>query len=180
MSRIGRKTLVIPKGVEFEAAGSELVVKGPKGKLQLKIQPGIGLEQTGQEVNVVVNEPKRKNIRAFYGMTRALIQNMLIGVSTGFKKDLLIKGVGYRAAVKGDILTLSVGYSHPVDIVIPEDVEVSVQANVNISVSGIDKQKVGYFADLIRGQRKPEPYKGKGISYVGERIKLKAGKTAGK
>lgn len=178
MSRIGRKPITVPAGVTVELTGQHVKVTGPKGMLELDIMPGIKIEQDGAVLNVskVVETPETG--RSF-GLMRTLVDNMVIGVSQGFTRALEINGVGFRAAVAGDTITLSLGFSHPVIFVLPQGVEAKIEKNV-ITLTGFDKQLVGQVAANIRALKKPEPYKGKGIKYVEETIRRKAGKTATK
>lgn len=179
MSRIGRKPISLPKGVAVTVNGREVQVKGPKGTLTEMIPQDINVEQ--QEDQLVVTRPSdAKKYRAFHGLSRALIANMVEGVTNGFEKKLELVGVGYRAQMQGKKLVLSVGYSHPVEIEAPEGIEFEVPAATKITVRGIDKQLVGNTAAHIRAIRKPEPYKGKGIKYEGEQIRRKAGKAGAK
>ena len=175
MSRIGKKAVPVPAGVTASIAGRVLSVKGPKGTLAMPLREEISyvLEDGGIAVNPA-NETKRA--RAFWGMQRTLVQNLITGVSDGFTKKLLINGVGYRAAVQGKTLNLKLGYSHDVNIDVPEGIEVKTPDNTTVEISGSDKQKVGQLAAEIRRWRKPEPYKGKGIKYDGEFIFRKEGK----
>ena len=177
MSRIGKKPITIPSGVTASIDGGQLTVKGPKGTLGLTLREEISyvLEDGGISVNPA-NDTKRA--RAFWGMQRTLVQNLITGVSDGFTKKLLINGVGYRADAKGRTLNLKLqlGYSHDVDIAVPEGLEVKTPDNTTVEISGADKQKVGQLAAEIRRWRKPEPYKGKGIKYRGEYIFRKEGK----
>ena len=178
MSRIGNKTITIPSGVEINVAdGNEVTVKGPKGTLSRKFDPR--MEIAIEDGTITVKRPNdEKHVKQLHGTTRALLHNMVVGVSEGFKKELEIVGVGYRAAVAGNELTLNMGYSHPVVIKVEDGLTVEVPKNQQIIVSGIDKQRVGELAANIRAVRKPEPYKGKGIAYKGEHIRRKEGKTA--
>ena len=178
MSRIGRKPIVLPDGVEFKKSGNSVTVKGPKGTLTQTFDPRIQIEIEDKIIKVS-NKSNSKDVRALFGLTRALLNNMVIGVSKGFERKLIIEGVGYRAAMQGADLQLNVGYSHPVNIKKPEGIDFVVEgAKAEIvKVQGIDKEKVGFYADKIRGVRPPEPYKGKGIRYDGEYIRRKAGKT---
>lgn len=180
MSRIGNKTITIPAGVTVTVnPGNEVTVKGPKGELTRKFSEVIGINIEENTVTCTrANE--QKHTKQLHGTTRALINNMIVGVSEGYKIDLQIVGIGYRAAVSGKKLTLNIGYSHPVEFVAEEGVEIACPNANEISVTGIDKQRVGEFAANIRATRKPEPYKGKGILYKGEVIRRKEGKTAGK
>ncbi len=178
MSRIGKEPITVPSGVDVNVAGQHVKVKGSKGELELDLPGGITARQDGEEILVERPDETREN-RAFHGLSRTLINNMIIGVSEGFKKELEIVGVGYRAAAKGkDGLTLSLGFSHPVEVKAPAGVEFEVPEPTRIFISGIDKQAVGQTAADIRSLRKPEPYKGKGIKYAGEHIIRKAGKAA--
>ena len=180
MSRIGNKTITIPAGVELTInAGNEVSVKGSKGTLTRTFSPLIEIKIDGNVVTCVrANEEKRT--KQLHGTTRALLSNMIEGVSTGFTKDLILVGIGFKAAISGKKLTLNVGYSHPVIFDIEEGITVTVPEPTKISVTGIDKQRVGEIAANIRASRKPEPYKGKGVQYAGERIRRKEGKTAAK
>ena len=180
MSRIGNKTITIPAGVEVTiTAGNEVSVKGSKGTLTRTFSPLIEIKIDGNVVTCVrANE--EKHTKQLHGTTRALLSNMIEGVSTGFTKDLVLVGIGFKAAISGKKLTLNVGYSHPVIFDIEEGITVTVPEPTKISVTGIDKQRVGEIAANIRASRKPEPYKGKGVQYAGERIRRKEGKTAAK
>ena len=178
MSRIGNKTITIPTGVEVSVSeGNEVTVKGPKGTLTRQFNGMIHIDVDGNIITV-----KRPNddkvTKQLHGTTRALLHNMVVGVSEGFSKELVIEGVGYRAAVSGNTLTLNMGYSHPVVITAEEGLTIECPKNQQIIVKGIDKQRVGELAANIRAVRKPEPYKGKGIAYKGEHIRRKEGKTA--
>ena len=178
MSRIGNKTITIPAGVTIDVAdGNEVTVKGPKGTLTRQFSPIMKIS-IDEGILTVARPNEEKHSKQLHGTTRALINNMVEGVSSGFEKTLTIVGIGYRAAVSGNKLTLNVGYSHPVNIEFGKEVEVVCNSNTEIVVRGIDKQRVGELAANIRAVRKPEPYKGKGISYKGERIRRKEGKTA--
>ncbi len=176
MSRIGNKQIAVPSGVELALNGRDLTVKGPKGQLEWQIPLGIVLKQEDASVQIERERDDRQT-RAFHGLTRALVQNMVTGVSAGFTRELRIEGVGYRAKVAGKDLEISVGYSNPVNYTVPVDVDVDVQDQTKVIVSGIDRQKVGQVAAEIRKVRPPEPYKGKGIRYADERVRRKAGKT---
>lgn len=175
MSRIGKKSVPVPAGVTANIEGRTLSVKGPKGTLTLPLVDEItyDVQQDGISVQPA-NDTKRA--RAFWGMQRTLVQNLVTGVTTGFSKKLLITGVGYRAAAQGKTLKLQLGYSHDVNIDVPEGLEVKTPDNTTVEISGADKQKVGQLAAEIRRWRKPEPYKGKGIKYDGEFIFRKEGK----
>ncbi len=180
MSRIGNKLITIPAGVTVEVApGNEVTVKGPKGTLTRKFSDLMDIQV--EDNTVTVKRPNdQKHTKQLHGTTRALLHNMVVGVSEGFQKDLELVGIGFRTAVKGNKLTMNVGYSHPVEMEISEGLEVTCPNATNITVKGIDKQQVGEFAANVRAVRKPEPYKGKGIRYKGEHIRRKEGKTAGK
>lgn len=176
MSRIGRKPIVIPAGVEVKIDGETVKVTGPKGTLSQKVHSGLGLEVEGNELKVSRPSDDRQ-FRSLHGLTRTLINNMVTGVTEGFKKELEISGVGYRAQKNGNELVLNVGYSNPVRILDTDMITTEVPNPQRIVVNGIDKQAVGQFAAEIRGVRPPEPYKGKGIHYVGEYIIRKEGKA---
>lgn len=176
MSRIGRKPISLPPGVEVEVVGQTVTVKGPKGVLSQTIPPSISVAK--EDNQLLVQRPSdQKQDRAFHGLSRALIANMVEGVTNGFQKKLEMVGVGYRASMNGNKLVLAIGFSHPVEIDPPEGISFEVPAVTKITVSGIDKQLVGNTAAHIRAIREPEPYKGKGIKYEGEVIRRKAGKT---
>lgn len=180
MSRIGNKTITIPSGVEINvAAGNEVTVKGPKGTLTRQFAPMLTINVNEGECTVVRPDEK-KATKQLHGTTRALLNNMVVGVSEGFEKRLELVGIGFRSAISGNQLTLNIGFSHQVIFDLWEDVKVECVSPTEIVVSGIDKQKVGEFAANIRAARKPEPYKGKGIRYKGEYVRRKEGKTAGK
>jgi large subunit ribosomal protein L6 len=183
MSRIGRKPLVIPKGVTVSITGDSVSTKGPKGTLTLKRHKDIDIKQGKDEdkKDVILFE-RKGNLgpqRAAHGLMRALVNNMLTGVTEGFTRKLEINGVGYKAEVKGPKLVLSLGYSHPIEYDLPEGVSAKVEKN-QLTLSGIDRQALGAATAKIRSFRPPEPYKGKGIKYIEETIQRKAGKTAGK
>ena len=179
MSRIGRMPIAIPAGVTVEVAeNNKVTVKGPKGTLE-RVLPA-DMEIKLEDGNLVVNRPNDlKKMRSLHGLTRTLINNMVVGVTAGYEKKLEINGVGYRASKSGKTLTLALGYSHPVEMIDPEGLESTVEGNI-ITVKGIDKEKVGQFAAEIRDKRRPEPYKGKGIKYADEVIRRKVGKTGKK
>ena len=178
MSRIGNKTITIPAGVEVNVgAGNEVTVKGPKGTLTRQFNSLITIKVEGSEVKCT-RANDEKTTKQHHGTTRALINNMIIGVSTGYSKTLEIEGIGYRAAVSGNKLTLNIGYSHEINYVAEEGIKLESPNPNTIVVSGVDKQRVGEVAAVIRNYRKPEPYKGKGIRYQGEHIRRKEGKTA--
>jgi large subunit ribosomal protein L6 len=175
MSRIGKRPVALPSGVSATTEGQTLSVKGPKGTLQLQMRDEIRYDISPEGISVQpANETKQA--RAFWGMQRTLVQNLVTGVSDGFTKVLEITGVGYRAAAQGKKLNMKLGYSHDVDIEIPEGLEVKTPDATTVEISGIDRQKVGQLAAEIRRWRKPEPYKGKGIKYRGEYIFRKEGK----
>ncbi|MBQ2085665.1 MAG: 50S ribosomal protein L6 [Oscillospiraceae bacterium] len=176
MSRIGRKPIVIPAGVEVKIDGETVKVTGPKGTLTQKVHTGLGLEVEGNELKVSRPSDDRQ-FRSLHGLTRTLIHNMVTGVTEGFKKELEISGVGYRAQKNGNELVLNVGYSNPVRILDTDMITTEVPNPTRIVVNGIDKQAVGQFAAEIHRVRPPEPYKGKGIHYVGEYIIRKEGKA---
>lgn len=177
MSRIGRKPIPVPSGVQVTLQGSRLTVKGPKGTLERELHPNISLEIGEAEINAIRPDDERQN-RALHGLTRALVANMITGVTEGFTRSLEIVGVGYRANAKGKDVEFALGYSHAVVFDAPEGITLSVEGTNKVLVSGTDKQLVGQVAANIRELRPPEPYKGKGIRYEGERIRRKAGKAA--
>ncbi|HSJ09923.1 MAG TPA: 50S ribosomal protein L6 [Longimicrobiales bacterium] len=179
MSRIGRKPIPVPAGVTVTIDGHTIRVKGPKGELQREIRPEIGIEQEDGEL-LVTRPSDSKEHRAFHGLTRALVANMVEGVTTGFRRTLEIIGVGYRAEKKGDTLVLTVGYSHQVKYPEPDGIALSTTSPTVVVVEGIDKAMVGQVAAEIRAVRPPEPYKGKGIRYQGEQVRRKAGKAGAK
>jgi len=180
MSRIGKKPIDLPKGVEVKQDGNAVTVKGPKGSLSTTLIPGISVKVENNVLQFARANEEQKS-RAFHGLVRALVANNVRGVSEGFKRELDIVGVGYRAEVKGKEVVFQLGYSHPVRFPIPQGIDVTVDAKSgHIGVSGIDKQKVGQTAAEIRSLREPDPYKGKGIKYSDEVIRRKAGKAAGK
>ena len=175
MSRVGKKPIDLPNGTEISIAENSIIVTGVKGKLNAEFPDTVKFEKEADKVKVTpLNDSK--NSKASWGMARTIIKNMITGVSEGFSKSLEINGVGYRASIEGDILTLQLGYSHDIKLAIPSDLEVKCSKPTEILVSGIDKQKVGQFASEIRKLRKPEPYKGKGIKYHNEFIRRKEGK----
>ena len=179
MSRKGKLPILLPKGVEVKLENNEVTVKGPKGSLLQELPVGININQEDQNMMISVDDGI-KNFGKFHGLYRSLIANMILGVSQGFEKQLEMIGVGFRAAVKGNLLDLQVGFSHPTEIEIPKNLTVKVEKNTLITISGSDKQAVGQFAASIREKRPPEPYKGKGIRYKGEYVRKKAGKAAAK
>lgn len=177
MSRIGRLPVPVPSGVTIEVADGKVQVKGPKGVLEQVVPAEVTLDVSGQEV-VVNRDNDGRQARANHGLMRALLRNMVQGVSQGFEKKLEVFGVGYRAEVRGKSLVLNLGYSHPIEYPFPPGIAVAVDKAGGITVSGIDKQQVGQAAAEIRSFRRPDSYKGKGVRYVGEYIRLKAGKSA--
>ncbi|MBO5561919.1 MAG: 50S ribosomal protein L6 [Firmicutes bacterium] len=180
MSRIGKLPVAIPAGVEVKLEdGNVITVKGPKGTLTRKLVDDLEVKVEGAEV-IVTRPNDLKRSKSLHGLTRTLIANMVEGVTNGYSKVLEINGVGYRAAKAGNKLTLTLGYSHPVEMIDPEGITTTVENNNKITVSGIDKEKVGQFAAEIRTKRPPEPYKGKGIKYATETIRRKVGKTGKK
>ncbi|MEG6523407.1 50S ribosomal protein L6 [Desulfotomaculum sp. 1211_IL3151] len=179
MSRIGKKPIPVPQGVDVKIDGKVLAVKGPKGQLEQEFHQDMIIKL--EEGNLVVERPSdAKNHRALHGLTRTLLSNMVVGVTNGFQRNLELVGVGYRAAKQGNKLVLTIGKSHPVEIEPPAGIEIEVPAVTKIAVKGCDKQAVGQLAANIRAVREPEPYKGKGIKYEGEIIRRKAGKAGGK
>lgn len=176
MSRVGSKPIPVPSGVKVTIGDGRIEVEGPRGKLQTRLPAGIRVEQE-DGVLKAVPESDGGAVKAFWGLARSLVANAVTGVSRGFSKELDIVGIGYRAQVQGRSVSFSLGYSHPIDFPIPEGIDVTVDKNTHIVVSGADKQLVGQTAANIRGLRKPEPYKQKGIRYTGELLKKKAGKT---
>ena len=179
MSRIGRAPITIPAGVEVKVDGQHVAVKGPKGALEMNVAPTMKVEVEAGVIHVSRPNDAKEN-RSLHGLTRTLVNNMVIGVSEGFSKTLEVNGVGYRAAKEGKNLVLNVGYSHQVIMPETEDIQIEVPNPNQIIVKGIDKQKVGQFAAEVRGKRPPEPYKGKGIKYDYEVIRRKEGKTGAK
>ena len=178
MSRIGRQPITVPAGVTVTVEGTRVAVQGPKGQQELTLLPGIAAEQQ-DGVLVIKKAAENPDTQKAFGLMRTLVNNMLVGVSSGFERQLEINGVGFRANVAGNTINLSLGFSHPIIFQLPDGVEAKVERNV-ITVSGADKQMVGQVAANLRALKKPEPYKGKGIKYVEERIRRKAGKTATK
>jgi large subunit ribosomal protein L6 len=177
MSRIGKQPVILPAGVKVSLADQTLKVEGPKGKLQQNVPAGITLKVEGNQAQVLRPDDERRS-KAYHGLVRSLLANMVDGVSKLFEKELHIEGVGYRAAVAGKKLNLTLGYSHPVEFDIPEGITIVVDAQTEIKVTGMDKQLVGQVAANIRFLRKPEVYRGKGVRYKNEVIRRKAGKTA--
>jgi len=180
MSRIGKLPVAIPDGVQVKLAeGNNLTVKGPKGELSRALYPDMVIEIENNQI-VVKTPSEEKKYAALWGLTRTLVNNMVEGVTNGFERKLELVGVGYRAALQGTKLVLQLGYSHPIEIEPGENMEIEVPAQNRIVVKGIDKEKVGNLAANIRALREPEPYKGKGVRYEGEKVKIKAGKTGAK
>ncbi|WP_163655160.1 50S ribosomal protein L6 [Listeria sp. PSOL-1] len=176
MSRIGNKPITIPAGVTVTLNGTQVTVKGPKGELVREFNPDIKINIEGDVINIT-RPSEHKTHRALHGTTRAVLNNMVVGVSEGYEKTLELVGVGYRAQKQGQKLVLNVGYSHPVEFVAPQGVEIEVPANTQVIVKGFNKEHVGELAANIRAVRPPEPYKGKGIRYQGEHVRRKEGKT---
>lgn len=179
MSRVGRMPIDIPAGVSVSLNGPVITVKGPKGELTRTLHQDIKV-LVADNVITVERPSDEKNHRALHGLTRALVANMVIGVTEGFKKELEIVGVGYRAQMKGNKLALTLGFSHPLELEAPEGIKIECPSATSIVISGANKEHVGEFAAKVRGYRLPEPYKGKGIKYVGEHIRRKAGKAGTK
>ena len=181
MSRIGKKPLPVPKGVKVQLAGRLLTVEGPKGKLEWEHRPEVAVtyDEPAQTLTVARHNDEALS-RALHGTTRAVIQNMLVGVTQGYERRLEIIGVGYLAAVIGKVLQLRVGFANELQVPIPEGIKVSVPDQQHIVIQGIDKQMVGHFAASVRALRKPEPYKGKGIRFLGEPVRRKQGKAMAK
>ena len=180
MSRIGRMPIAVPAGVTVDIAeNNHVTVKGPKGTLERSLPTEMEIKLEGSEV-IVTRPNDLKRMKSLHGLTRTLINNMVVGVTQGYEKVLEVNGVGYRAAKSGNKLTLNLGYSHPVEMIDPEGVETVLDGQNKITVKGIDKEKVGQYAAEIRDKRRPEPYKGKGIKYADEVIRRKVGKTGKK
>jgi large subunit ribosomal protein L6 len=177
MSRLGKKPITIPQGVDFRIENNQIIVKGPKGEIKYLKHPVVVLGLENSSVGVSVQDPSQKHQKALWGTFVRLIKNMIEGVTNGFEKKLQLVGVGFKAQVTGDKLTLNVGFSHPVNYKIPSGVKISVEKDI-VTVSGVDKQIVGEVAAQIRKIKKPEPYKGVGIRYFGESVRTKAGKKA--
>jgi len=176
MSRVGKKPILIPENVEVKIEGQKVIIKGPKGELSREIRPEIKAEVKDNQIFVFPKEETKKT-KAFWGLTRTLLANTIKGITEGYEKKLEIEGLGFKALVEGEDLKLLVGFTHPVKIKAPQDIKFSVEKNV-ITVSGIDKEKVGLVAAMIRKVKPPEPYKGKGIRYQGEIVRRKVGKRA--
>ena len=179
MSRIGRLPIAVPSGVDVTIDGRTVTVKGPKGTLSRSLHPDIAVSQ--EDGTIVVTRPtEQKNHKQLHGLTRTLVNNMVVGVTDGYRKGLEITGVGYRAALNGKKLQLNLGYSHPIEIDPPAGISFEVENPTRLAVVGIDKELVGQIAAQVRATRKPEPYKGKGVRYQGERVLRKAGKAGKK
>ena len=176
MSRIGRMPIAVPAGVDVSIDGRNVRVKGPKGELSRELHPEIGVARDGDSI-VVTRPSEAKTHKQLHGLTRTLVNNMVVGVTTGYRKGLEITGVGYRAALVGRKLQLNLGYSHPVEVDPPAGISFEVESPTRLAVVGIDKELVGEIAARVRATRKPEPYKGKGVRYAGEQIRRKAGKA---
>ena len=176
MSKIGKKLITIPDGVTISVTANIVKIKGPKGEAEVALHPKVLADLTGKELKVSVKNPNDRRQKALWGTFRSLLANAIAGVTAGFEKKLDIVGVGYKAQATGPKLVLNLGYSHPIELSAPEGVDIKVEKNT-ITVSGSDKQAVGQFSALIRSQRKPEPYKGKGIKYSDEVVRRKAGKV---
>lgn len=179
MSRIGKQPIAVPSGVKVRVAEGSVVAEGPKGKVTQAIVPGTGVEANDNQL-LVTRQNDERETRARHGLMRALLANAVTGVSQGFTKTLDVVGVGYRAEVKGRAVHLALGYSHPVVFAIPPGVDVAVEKNTRITVTGADRQQVGQVASEIRSLRPPDPYKGKGVRYSDERLRLKVGKAGSK
>jgi large subunit ribosomal protein L6 len=179
MSRVGKKPIPVPEKTKLTYADNVLTVQGAKGTLSRSIHPAVLLKIEAEGIQVVPHEDNKK-ARALQGLTRSLVNNMVVGVNTGFERVLEIQGIGYRAEVKGNTILLNLGYSHPINFPLPEGISATVDRNNIIKLSGIDKEKLGQTAATIRRMRPPEPYKGKGIKYAEEYVRRKAGKTGTK
>jgi large subunit ribosomal protein L6 len=179
VSRIGKKPIAIPSGVTIRQDGGTIAVKGPKGELRTRVSEAMTISLENNEVTVTRPNDMAEN-RSAHGLTRTLINNMVQGVTEGYSRKLEIVGVGFRAEMRGKMLQLNLGYSHPIMFVPPEEIQLAAPVPTNVVVTGIDKQLVGQVAAKIRSFRPPEPYKGKGVKYEGEQIRRKAGKSAGK
>ncbi|HKG55657.1 MAG TPA: 50S ribosomal protein L6 [Candidatus Limnocylindrales bacterium] len=176
MSRIGRLPIALPSGVDVAIDGRRVTVKGPRGQLSRELHPDMRVSR--EDGNIVVTRPtEQKEHKQLHGLTRTLVNNMVVGVTTGYRKPLEITGVGYRASLVGKKLQLNLGYSHPIEIDPPTGISFEVENPTHLAVVGIDKELVGQIAARVRSTRKPEPYKGKGVKYAGERIRRKAGKA---
>jgi large subunit ribosomal protein L6 len=176
MSRIGKKPIPLPKGVTVNVMGEAVEVKGPKGTLKQRVPPGIAFAMKGAELVAETSRPDPQ-LSKFHGLARSLVANAVQGVTEGFKKELDIVGVGYRAEVKGKQVVFALGYSHPIVLDVPPGIDIAIEKQTHITVTGIDRQLVGQIAANIRRMRKPDPYKQKGVRYMGEVLKKKVGKT---
>jgi large subunit ribosomal protein L6 len=176
MSRIGKRPIAVPNGVEIRFDDKMLTVKGPKGELQRSVHPNVDLQIDDSQISVSISDNSKKS-RSLFGLFRTLINNMVVGVTDGFQKTLEINGVGYRAEVSGNQLILNLGYSNPITYDIPQGISAQIEQRNRIILTGIDKNLIGATASKIRALREPEPYKGKGVKYLEERIRRKAGKT---
>ena len=179
MSRIGKLPIALPKGVSVKAVDGMISVEGPKGKLVQNYRPEVEISVSADQV-VVTRKEDSKEARGYHGLYRQLVHNMIVGVSTGYTRKLLISGVGFRAEVKGEILSLNLGYSTQIEFMIPSDVQIACENPTTVVVTGIDKQRVGQVSSEIRSLRTPEPYKGKGVKYDNEVVRRKVGKSGGK
>ena len=179
MSRIGKKPILVPEKVKVTYSEKKLTVQGAKGTLSRTIHPDLDLSIEDGAINVVLKNDDRK-VKALQGMTRSIVDNMVVGVSKGFERILEINGIGYRAEAKGNNIIFNLGFSHPVDFALPEGISAEIDKNNTVKLSGIDKEKLGHVAASIRRIRPPEPYKGKGVKYLEEKIQKKAGKTGTK
>ena len=177
MSRIGRKPIAVPAGVKIQLAADAIEVQGPKGKLKIRVPAGIRFEQKDSTLTATRQSEEQ---RALHGLARALVANAVKGVTEGFKKELDIVGVGYRAELKGKNVVFALGYSHPVEFPVPEGIQIAIEKQTHMTVSGADKNQVGQVAANLRGLRPPDPYKQKGVRITGERLKKKAGKAGAK
>jgi large subunit ribosomal protein L6 len=180
MSRIGKKPIPLPAGVKVAVSADAVEVQGPKGKLRQALPPGVFFESANGELHARLKNEADQTQGKFHGLARSLVANAVAGVTEGFKKELDIVGVGYRAELKGRQVTFALGYSHPIVLDIPDGVDIAVEKQTHVTVTGIDRQKVGQVAAVIRAMRKPDPYKQKGVRYTGEVLKKKAGKTGAK
>ncbi|MBF0409877.1 MAG: 50S ribosomal protein L6 [Candidatus Riflebacteria bacterium] len=176
MSRIGKKPIIIPKGVEFNISGSHISVKGPKGQLKRDFPSEVKITREGEVVKCSIPENSEKHVRGLFGLVRSLVANMVTGVSEGYTKVLEIVGVGYKGKMEGNKIVLSIGYSHPVVLDAPKDITLKLEGTNKVAVSGIDKELVGQTAAVIRRIKPPEHYKGTGIRYAGENVRIKEGK----
>ncbi|AZS51746.1 50S ribosomal protein L6 [Entomomonas moraniae] len=176
MSRVAKNPVTIPAGVEVKIAGNQFSVKGPKGTLEMKIHPAVEVAQDGSELKFALRENAELDVKAMAGTTRALVNNMVLGVSQGFERKLLLNGVGYRAQAKGQVLSLALGFSHPIDYQLPAGITAETPTQTEILIKGIDKQVVGQVAAEVRSFRPPEPYKGKGVRYADETVHRKEAK----